>query len=70
MFLFARYGYLWVSDFSDSVSSIPPEQLQDFMAVPGRRDVMQNENQATNPHENGYALPRDAANRSPLAVLF
>ncbi|KAI4355340.1 hypothetical protein L6164_004121 [Bauhinia variegata] len=63
-----EYGHLLVSDFSDSVASIPPENLQHFMGGPRMRDVIQNENQMANP-QNGHA-PRDIANRSPLAVLF
>ncbi|KAJ7963383.1 transcription factor 25 [Quillaja saponaria] len=64
-----EYGHLMVSDFSDSVTSIPPENLQNFMGDPRMREVVQNHNQVAHPHENGHA-PRDVANRSALAVLF
>lgn len=69
--LFVRYGHLLVSDFSDSVTSIPPENLQHFMGVPRMREGMQDENQFANLHVpgNGHA-PRGVANRNALAVLF
>ncbi|XP_057454967.1 uncharacterized protein LOC130746373 [Lotus japonicus] len=65
-----EYGHLLVSDFSDSVSSIPPENLQQFMGVPGMREAMQDENQFANLPGNGHAPPREVANRNALAVLF
>jgi hypothetical protein len=68
-FLIARYGHLLVSDFSDSVPSIPPENLQDFMVDPRIRGLAQNEDQVANPLGNGHT-PRDVANRNALAVLF
>ncbi|XP_027335552.1 transcription factor 25 [Abrus precatorius] len=64
-----EYGHLLVSDFSDSVSSIPRENLQQFMGVPGIREGMQDENQFANQQGNGHA-PRGVANRNALAVLF
>ncbi|XP_059458713.1 uncharacterized protein LOC132188307 [Corylus avellana] len=64
-----EYGHLLVSDFSDSVPSIPPEILQDFMVDPRMRGPVQNEDQVANPLGNGHA-PRDVANRNALAVLF
>lgn len=56
-----------VSDFSDSVASIPQENLQNFM---GRmREVGQNENEVVNWPGNGH-VHRHVNNRSALAVLF
>lgn len=68
--LLVRYGHLLVSDFSDSITSIPHENLQQFVGIPGMvREGMQDENQFANPHGNGHA-PRGVANRNALAVLF
>lgn len=39
------------------------------MGAPRMREVIQNENDIANLHQNGHA-PRDVANRSALAVLF
>lgn len=58
-----------VSDFSDSLSSIPRENLQQFMGVPRMMEGMQDENQFANLPGNGHA-PRRVANRNALAVLF
>lgn len=64
-----RYGHLLVSDFSDSVPSIPPENLQNFIGDPRMRGLAQDEDQVANQLGNGHA-PRDVANRNALAVLF
>lgn len=64
-----EYGHLLVSDFSDSVASIPQDNLQNFMGAPRMREVMQNENEMANLHGNGH-VHRDVTNRSALAVLF
>ncbi|RVW32677.1 Transcription factor 25 [Vitis vinifera] len=64
-----EYGHLLVSDFSDSVPTLPPDNLQNFMADPRMREEVLNVNQVVNPH-GGDRAPRDIANRSPLAVLF
>lgn len=64
-----EYGHLLVSDFSDSLSSIPRENLQQFMGVPRMMEGMQDENQFANVPGNGHA-PRGVANRNALAVLF
>lgn len=58
-----------MSDFSDSVPTLPPDNLQNFMADPRMREEVLNVNQVVNPH-GGDRAPRDIANRSPLAVLF
>lgn len=57
-----------MSDFSDSVATIPPDNLQNFMVDP-RAMEMQNDDQVVNPPGDARA-PRDVANRSALAVLF
>lgn len=64
-----EYGHLLVADFSDSVPTLPPDNLQNFMADPRMREEVLNVNQVVNPH-GGDRAPRDIANRSPLAVLF
>ncbi|KAG5008985.1 hypothetical protein JHK87_017500 [Glycine soja] len=64
-----EYGHLMVSDFSDSLSLIPRENLQQFMGVPRMMEGMQDENQFANLPGNGHA-PRRVANRNALAVLF
>lgn len=65
-----------VSDFSDSVPTMPPEILQNFMVDPR---VMEMQNMGDHhhrrqvvdpPHVGAGAPPRDVANRNALAVLF
>lgn len=58
-----------VSDFSDAVPTLPPENLQNFMVDPRMREVEQNGDQIANPLNGGPAR-RDVANRNALAVLF
>jgi hypothetical protein len=59
-----------VSNFSDSVTAIPPEHLQQFMGIPrAGGEAMLDENQFANQHGNGHP-PRGVANRNALAVLF
>ncbi|KAL1569899.1 transcription factor 25-like [Salvia divinorum] len=58
-----EYSHLLVSEFSDSVPTMPPENLQDFI-VDQRGGIELPEQIPEN-----HAL-RDVANRSPLAVLF
>lgn len=63
-----EYRHLLVSDFSDAVATLPPENQQDFMMIdPRMRDMGENQNQGAN---ELVRAPRDLANRSPLAVLF
>jgi hypothetical protein len=64
-----RYGHLLVSDFSDTVPTLPPENLQNFMVDPRMREAEQNGGQIANPLDGGPA-PHDVANRNALAVLF
>ncbi|MED6149946.1 hypothetical protein PIB30_067475 [Stylosanthes scabra] len=67
-----EYGHLLVSDFSDSVTSIPQENLQHFIGGPRMMregGPIQDENQFANLQGNGHA-PRPVTNRNALAVLF
>ncbi|KAJ6686316.1 NULP1-RELATED [Salix purpurea] len=64
-----EYGHLLVSDFSDTVPTLPPENLQNFMVDPGMREAEQNGGQIAYPLDGGPA-PHDVANRNALAVLF
>ncbi|XP_034904218.1 uncharacterized protein [Populus alba] len=64
-----EYGHLLVSDFSDTVPTLPPENLQNFVVDPRMREPERNGGQIANPLDGGPA-PRDVANRSALAVLF
>lgn len=60
-----------VQDFSDAVSSLPPDNLQNFVVDARMGEAMHNAIHAGNPHDVGQAPPpRDVANRNPLAVLF
>ncbi|KAJ9171622.1 hypothetical protein P3X46_014960 [Hevea brasiliensis] len=64
-----EYSHLLVSDFSDTVPTLPPENLQNFMVDPRLREAEQNGGQIANLPAGGPA-PRDVANRHALAVLF
>lgn len=57
-----------MSDFSDSVQTMPPDNLQNFILDP-QAMAMQNADQAINPPVVGRA-PREVANRNALAVLL
>lgn len=57
-----------MSDFSDSVQTMPPDNLQNFMLDP-RAMQMQNADQVVNPPDVARA-PREVANRNALAVLL
>ncbi|XWS76775.1 hypothetical protein CRYUN_Cryun01aG0206700 [Craigia yunnanensis] len=64
-----EYGHLLVQDFSDTVQTLPPDNLQNFMV--DMREAAQIGDQVANPPAGGHApAPRDVANRNPLAVLF
>lgn len=68
---FARYGHLLVQDFSDSVPTLPPDNLQNFVVDPRMGEAMQNGGHVGNPLDGGQVPPpRDVANRNPLAVLI
>ncbi|XVF22244.1 hypothetical protein REPUB_Repub12eG0156900 [Reevesia pubescens] len=64
-----EYGHLLVQDFSDTVQTLPPDNLQNFMV--DMREAAHIGGQVANPPAAGHApAPRDVANRNPLAVLF
>uniref|UniRef100_A0A7N0UR90 Transcription factor 25 n=1 Tax=Kalanchoe fedtschenkoi TaxID=63787 RepID=A0A7N0UR90_KALFE len=75
-----EYSHLLVSDFSDTVSTIPPEELQNLMGggpgmIPQGARLPQGIAMADNEGvvielPQGNRVPRDVANRNPLAVLF
>lgn len=58
-----------VSDFSDAVPTLPPENLQNFMVDPRIREAEPNGVRIANPAA-GVPAARDVANRNALAVLF
>lgn len=64
-----EYGHLLVSDFSDSMASISPENMQQFMGEPGMGGGVLVQDQVANP-AGGAHVVRDVADRSALAVLF
>ncbi|GAB4852846.1 hypothetical protein Ancab_017042 [Ancistrocladus abbreviatus] len=62
-----EYRHLLVSDFSDAVPTMPPDNLQNFIMVdPAMREVM-NQDQGANQR---VPAPRDLVDRSALAVLI
>ncbi|CAL5331837.1 unnamed protein product [Camellia sinensis] len=63
-----EYSHLLVSDFSDSVPTMPPDNLQNFLVDPRMREVPNGDQVANPPHGGG--APRNIANRNALAVLF
>ncbi|KAK8654440.1 hypothetical protein V6N13_128408 [Hibiscus sabdariffa] len=64
-----EYGHLLVQDFSDTVQTLPPDNLQNFMV--DMRDGAHIGGQVGNPPAGGHVpAVRDVANRNPLAVLF
>ncbi|KAL3506412.1 hypothetical protein ACH5RR_031794 [Cinchona calisaya] len=63
-----EYRHLLLSDFSDSVPTMPPDNLQNFMVDP-RMGELQNGEQVMERHV-GVRAPRDLANRNALAVLL
>ncbi|KAL8458929.1 hypothetical protein ACS0TY_036425 [Phlomoides rotata] len=62
-----EYSHLLISDFSDSVSTMPPDNLQDFIVGQRGGGV---EFEHPQPHIPENHAIRDVSNRSPLAVLF
>lgn len=62
-----RYHHLQVSDFSDSVPTMPPDNLQHFIVDARMREV--NNDQVVN-LPVGVRAPRDLSNRNALAVLL
>ncbi|KAK0581292.1 hypothetical protein LWI29_012161 [Acer saccharum] len=64
-----EYDHLLVQDFSDTVATLPPDNLHNFVVDPRMGEAEQNGIQG-NPLDVGQAPPRDVANRNVLAVLF
>ncbi|XP_065859965.1 uncharacterized protein [Euphorbia lathyris] len=64
-----EYSHLMVSDFSDTVATLPPENLQNFMVDPRMMEADENGGEIANPL-GGVHAPRDVANRNALAVLL
>ncbi|PON49431.1 Transcription factor [Parasponia andersonii] len=64
-----EYRHLLVLDFSHSVPTLPPENLQHFIVDPRMREVVHNDGNAANANE-GIHAPRNVTNRNALAVLF
>ncbi|KAL5863198.1 hypothetical protein ACOSQ3_000712 [Xanthoceras sorbifolium] len=66
-----EYGHLLVHDFSDAVSTLPPDNLQNFVVDPRMMGEAEQNGIQANPLDVGQAPPqRDVANRNVLAVLF
>ncbi|KAK4427508.1 Transcription factor 25 [Sesamum alatum] len=63
-----EYAHLLVSDFSDSMPTMPPDNLQDFMVDPQLGGIENRQQFHNNIPENH--MPRDLTNRNALAVLF
>lgn len=67
-FHLCRYSHLLVSDFSDSVPTIPPDDLRQFMIDPR---ALLAENNAEQVHgAGGGAMPREVLNRNPVIVFL
>ncbi|CAI9117709.1 OLC1v1019167C4 [Oldenlandia corymbosa var. corymbosa] len=64
-----EYSHLMLSDFSDSVPTLPPEVLQNFMVDPGMRGGQENEGQVM-AQPAPVRVPRDLTNRNPIVVLL
>ncbi|XP_074286254.1 uncharacterized protein LOC141611576 [Silene latifolia] len=63
-----EYGHLLVSDFSDSGTILPPEDLENLLMIdPWMEDMEENEYQGSRGPVRGS---RELANRSPLAMLL
>ncbi|VYS55765.1 unnamed protein product [Arabidopsis thaliana] len=66
-----QYSHLSTHDFSDSMPTLPPDNLQNFVADPrmvGGEQMA--EGGGRGQHQAPPPRPRDLANRSPLAVLI
>ncbi|CAN6448834.1 unnamed protein product [Victoria cruziana] len=63
-----EYSHLLVSDFSDSVPTIPPDDLRQFMIDPR---ALLAENNAEQVHgAGGGVMPREVLNRNPVIVFL
>ncbi|XP_057499516.1 uncharacterized protein LOC130783765 isoform X2 [Actinidia eriantha] len=63
-----EYCHLLVSDFSDSMPTMPPDNLQNFLAEPRMREIQNGDQVANVP--NGVGVPHNLANRNPFVVLL
>ncbi|ERN13598.1 hypothetical protein AMTRI_Chr06g200420 [Amborella trichopoda] len=64
-----EYSHLLVSDFSDSVPGMPPEDLRNLMVDPRMLQAMPNEGHGLPPPED-RAPTREILNRDPLMVFL
>ncbi|KAL7100470.1 hypothetical protein ACP275_09G147100 [Erythranthe tilingii] len=64
-----EYSHLLVSDFSDSMPTVPPDNLQEFMVGGGGGGGVEH-HQHMPENNNNMPMPRDVSNRNALAVLF
>ncbi|XP_043716492.1 transcription factor 25 [Telopea speciosissima] len=64
-----EYSHLLVSDFSDSVPTMPPEDMQHLMIDPRMAQNVQNGHHNANPEEATRA-PREVMNRNPVLVFL
>ncbi|XXG44939.1 hypothetical protein AAC387_Pa02g0161 [Persea americana] len=64
-----EYSHLLVSDFSDSVPTLPPDEMRHLMVDPRVAHAMQHGGQAAANPERDNA-PRDVLNRNPMVVFL
>ncbi|KAG7575184.1 Transcription factor 25 [Arabidopsis suecica] len=64
-----QYSHLSTHDFSDSMPTLPPDNLQNFVADPRMVGGEQMEGGGGG-QQQAPPRPRDVANRNPFAVLF
>uniref|UniRef100_A0A1J3CU59 Transcription factor 25 n=1 Tax=Noccaea caerulescens TaxID=107243 RepID=A0A1J3CU59_NOCCA len=65
-----EYSHLSTHDFSDSMPTLPPDNLQNFVAADPRMGGEQVAAGGGGQHQAPLPRPRDLANRNALAVLF
>ncbi|KAI8560843.1 hypothetical protein RHMOL_Rhmol04G0287200 [Rhododendron molle] len=65
-----EYSHLLVSDFSDSVPTMPPEMLQNFMVDPRMREEVQNGGQVANPRAPPEKIPSRKETKGRDALLL
>ncbi|MQL94199.1 hypothetical protein Taro_026857 [Colocasia esculenta] len=63
-----EYSHLLISDFSDVVPTLPPEEIRHFMVGPQIGHELHNENIEANPE--GARLPREVVGRNAFAVFL
>lgn len=66
----SRYSHLSTHDFSDSMPTLPPDNLQNFVADPRMVGGDQMVEGGGGGQHQAPPPPRDLANRNPLAVLI